>query len=359
MALIHLWRVAWGGGPPSAFQEAVDAVAWGLAELGHDVTISDQPSLGRCIAFGTNILPPGIDLPSSVLVFNLEQWPRWKSHLPRLYADSLIWNYDPVVQERFVAAGLRSVLVPFGWTPNLGSPLPPGDDSSDVLFLGGETPYRQAQVEALRKAGLKVTWPKKVFGPEREPLFQNAKVVLSLRSFPDSPFMPLRILPAWARGRVVASDRFEGAERHEFGDALVPLEGEALVADTVRLCRDPEMRAARLSAAQLWLASHPYLPGLRAAVERWLETPEVPPSPSDLIRFFYCQGNARKEVVNHQKWMAKRLRGNALRELLPLVKADRQTKVETRPDGKWLLRHFTLRPRSAILRPCTKIASPS
>lgn len=101
------------------------------------------------------------------------------------------------------AVGIRSELVPLGFSPKLersyssiGIP-PKGDRTEDnphnehefidVLFVGAETPTRLAAIRRIREAGVSVVHPNSAglepFGAELDVISRKSKIVLSLNAF--------------------------------------------------------------------------------------------------------------------------------------------------------------------------------
>lgn len=101
------------------------------------------------------------------------------------------------------AIGIRSELVPLGFSPQLGrsysssgirreggrnedSPQH-GHEFIDVLFVGAETPTRLAAIRRIRDAGVSVVHPNsagiEAFGADLDAISINSKIMLSLNAF--------------------------------------------------------------------------------------------------------------------------------------------------------------------------------
>lgn len=319
---IALWNVRLFGPFARVFEEVVPSFEWCFSSLGHRVVILNEPPMtpedfDYIFVIGANMLPEGTTLPPKTIVLNFEQFPDWRPHLPALYAGHEIWNYDPVVHQRFLSRGLSSVCVPFGWTPAL-SPFRsiPREPKYDLYFAGWMNDDRSRRVELLRKAGLMVRIGEGHWGTTRAEAIAQSRVVLSMRSFEDSPFMSVRIFPVWTMGMPVLSDGFAGRELHPgiesameivpsqqelakitaenlrnqhleavakfqereatqgeqaptFEPVLLklPSDNEIFVETALRLCRDPERCQALGAAGLRYAKAHPMLPGVRSAME--------------------------------------------------------------------------------------------
>lgn len=269
----HLWLVPHvDGSPAHAFDEAIASFRWCLRELGYEVTEGTDVAPGQLFVFGANLLPERAELPDDCIVMNFEQIVAWRPHVPKMLEGHLIWNYEPVVHERFRAAGLRSTLVRFGWTPTLPEAEPPSaeEEVDDVFFAGWANPYRKALLDQLRDHGLRVVHEESLYGVRRDAVMRRAKLVLSMQSWPRSPFMPLRMLPAWSLGKAVLSDAVEGADVFHpglVGEALPVGTGNGFIAEAVRLVGDRSRRLAIVQAARAWMKARPYLPEVKKALE--------------------------------------------------------------------------------------------
>ncbi len=261
------------------YREAIKAYQWALASLGHRVSTVSSPSTGADLrlAIGAYWMPPGSSLPPGTIVLNFEHHPALRPHLPELYAGHEIWNYDPVVHKRFVDAGFRSRSVPFCWTPALSSYRSlPRKDEYDVIFVGSVQPERERRLSLLRRAGLRVCESKFLWGEDLARFMACSRVVLSMRSLEDSPFMCCRIYPAWAMGLPVLTDDFAGRTEYHAGIeqalAVAPHDDEGFVDAVVQLCHDHPRRVALGAAGLSYAKAHPMLPGVRAALEEWMKS---------------------------------------------------------------------------------------
>lgn len=274
MLRVGLWRVPIGDEMDRVFDEVVNSYQWALSTLGHRVLVTplepDPSAFDLILVVGANMVPPTRRLPAGSIVLNFEQSPLWRAHLPSLYAGHRIWNYDAVAHQRFEAMGLDSRLVPFGWTPALQSYRSlPRTETNDIFFVGWLNEERARRLDRLRGAGLRVMAPGRMWGADRAQFIAHSKVVLSMRSFDQSPFMSVRIYPVWAMGKPVLSETFVGREHHpgiEQALALFDSDDDALVEAALSLCHDGPRRAALAAAGTAYAKAHPMLPAIEQAL---------------------------------------------------------------------------------------------
>lgn len=112
-----------------------------------------------------------------------------------IYARFKLWDYSEENVRRLVAMGIHAELVPLGFSSKLrpsysysdGVRQYGGHESIDVLFIGMETPTRQATIHRLRDAGITVVHPNSagtgLFGAEFDAISARSKIVLSLNAF--------------------------------------------------------------------------------------------------------------------------------------------------------------------------------
>lgn len=95
--------------------------------------------------------------------------------------------------------GIRSELVPLGFSSKLVTKIVEGAQTTeerehengleciDVLFVGTETPRRQATIRRMRDAGITVVYPNaaglQLFGADLDAVAKKSKIVLSLNAF--------------------------------------------------------------------------------------------------------------------------------------------------------------------------------
>lgn len=112
-----------------------------------------------------------------------------------IYASYTLWDYSDENVKRLLDMGIRAQLVPLGFSSKLrpssryaeGVHQKGEHEDIDVLFIGMETPTRQATIRRLRDAGIAVVYPNSVgidlFGAEFDAISAKSKIVLSLNAF--------------------------------------------------------------------------------------------------------------------------------------------------------------------------------
>lgn len=113
-----------------------------------------------------------------------------------IYASYTLWDYSEENVKRLLDMGIRAELVPLGFSSKLSRPSyryaeevrqKEKHEDIDVLFLGMETPTRQATIRRLRDAGITVVHPNSAgidfFGAEFDAISAKSKIVLSLNAF--------------------------------------------------------------------------------------------------------------------------------------------------------------------------------
>lgn len=126
--------------------------------------------------------------------------------------------------------------------------------TTDVLFVGLESPHRLAWMEHLRQAGLNVHWPR-IWGEGFVQELARARIVLNLHSA-DQVNTEQRLSEAMACGCFVVSEPITDPPRYVDGEHFVVITRDT-AADTIRhyLAR-PDEREAIARRAQAYVAQH-------------------------------------------------------------------------------------------------------
>lgn len=116
----------------------------------------------------------------------------------QIYARYKMWDYSEENVKNLADMGIRADLVPLGYSSKLESSSRYADGTNqmaeteniDVLFIGMETPTRQATIRRLREAGVAVVHPNSagidLYGAENDAIAAKSKIVLSLNAFGDT-----------------------------------------------------------------------------------------------------------------------------------------------------------------------------
>ncbi|MDP9127363.1 MAG: hypothetical protein M3N08_03755 [Pseudomonadota bacterium] len=176
------------------YNEVIETIAWGLKELGHEVTRSVNQPQADCvnIIFGAQVLPMAVldALPPNAIVYNFEQirnlGPEAIRPEVRLIASRCqIWDYSRSNLEAWTAlgAGARVQVVPIGYAPILTRIPASAPQDIDVLMYGGSDAKRLRAFEILADAGLTVMFVCGAYGAERDSLIARAKLVLNVNRY--------------------------------------------------------------------------------------------------------------------------------------------------------------------------------
>lgn len=146
----------------ACYQELVEAVYFGLRQLGYRVALATSAGgiAGNTIVIGGHLLAPAdIDaLPPATVVYNTEhvrsQW--FTPACTALVRRFPVWDYSEdnarLLRE---AIGRAARFVPRGYVPQF-SRVPKAEQDIDVLFYGSNAPRRDALLfsESARRAGV-------------------------------------------------------------------------------------------------------------------------------------------------------------------------------------------------------------
>ena len=270
----------WIVSPPGLDNKPVfDDVAFGLAralgDLGFSAAVERDPSRirGRPIVLGAPWLAlyPGLKLPPSAVIFNMEQIhpesPFLTPDFLRLLSRCEVWDYSRRNMAALAGLGARRLrYCGIGYSP-LWTRIPPAGEEVDVLFYGAVNPRRLDVLRALAAAGCKVAVADNLYGEKRDRLIARSRIVLNLHFFPARLFEIVRV------SYLLANKRFVVSERGADPDLETPFEGGVAFADypgLVNCClahlRDPEARARVAEQGFAQIRARPQTAFLRAAL---------------------------------------------------------------------------------------------
>lgn len=232
------------------FREHVEAVCWGLAELGADVEVLVRPRPDvRNIVIGPQLLlqaDPGVRrLPPGSIVWNAEPdvSPFFVRSLPFLgQPDVTVWDYSRRTTEVLRSLGIPARTVPFAWAPTMrtvhrGPPSPDEplelEPDVDVLFVGSLNARRFAFLQALYRVATRVqVVTAGTYGDARDRWLARARLAVNLHFWDESPNEDPRILHACANGVAVVS---EGIPDEPHKEPWARWSGSSSVEDLARL----------------------------------------------------------------------------------------------------------------------------
>jgi hypothetical protein len=134
--------------------------------------------------------------------------------IPELGKRFRVWDFCelnlPVWRQ--IAPNCNPVLVPIGFAPILRRVPKRGREEVDVLFYGLPSPERLRIFNELCELGLRCVFACGVYGPTRDELISNAKVVLNINKNRVIPiFEVVRVSYLLANAKAVVSDLYPGS----------------------------------------------------------------------------------------------------------------------------------------------------
>jgi hypothetical protein len=180
-----------------------EALEEAFVELGGSAPLTRSPSSWgdrTPIILGANLLPifGGPELPAKSIIFNLEQVFARNVWINESYLDLLrtysILDYDRRNLESLKELGVHHArLLEIGYSPCLTRIRHSKTPEFDVFFYGSLTPRRQAVLDALSHAGLKVAYGINMYGRERDEVIARSKMVLNMHAEEDNVFEVVRV----------------------------------------------------------------------------------------------------------------------------------------------------------------------
>lgn len=202
------------------YQELIETIAWGLAQLGADVTTSQNllQTDRMNIIFGAQVLPLEqlLKLPADTIVYNLEQMSgldlSCNPVASAIAGHFQIWDYNEGNQSSWNRLNpIHPVVhVPVGWAPILNRiPKPPVQDI-DILLYGKPGPFRLQVFNDLCQRGLKCLFVCGLYGQARDELIARSKLVLNINLYDHSRiFEVIRVSYLLANAKAVVADLHE------------------------------------------------------------------------------------------------------------------------------------------------------
>lgn len=201
-----------------AFAEVALTLQFGLKQLGQDVEITTTPIPGvRHIVLGSNLYftqaTLAYNLPPESILYNLEQIdyssPWFNAALLSHFQAMTVWDYSQHNIEALQQFGIQAVgHLPIGYAPTLSviTPLPTAEQDIDVLFYGSLSDRRTTILNELRAQGVRVEALFGVYGPERDAMIQQAKIVINIHHYNTQVFEVVRVSYLLANQRFVISE---------------------------------------------------------------------------------------------------------------------------------------------------------
>jgi hypothetical protein len=262
----------------NGYKEVIDAVAWGLGQLGHRVTYAlngYEPGATNVI-FGAQVIPVDVlkRLPLDSIVYNFEQMRHSPSEVRRetqfIAGRFRVWDYSPANIESWRAMGsTQAQVVRIGYAPVLTRIAKPAIQDIDVLMYGLTGEGRLQALHQLSNRGLKTVFVSGLYGQERDDLIARSKLVVNVHLYDTHRIFELvRASYLFAnRKAVVAVVAPDSVIDDEFRSAARFTTGDRLIEDCVNLLERVEDRARLETEGFNAFARHDIRPILSAALD--------------------------------------------------------------------------------------------
>jgi hypothetical protein len=236
------------------YEEVIETVRWGLAELGHDVTIEINTvrSDRRNILFGFQMLtePTLRAMPADTIVCNFEQMARVPQEklLPMVRTAAMrlqIWDYSQanIAAWRALNPAHEPLHVPIGFAPTLLR-IPRRAQDIDVLFYGAPGEARLRIFGEIASRGITSMFACGLYGAARDELIARSKLVLNLNRLDTTRiFEAVRVSYLLANAKAVVSDFHpESIIEPDFREAVAFASPDQIPSLCVRLVEDDSLR---------------------------------------------------------------------------------------------------------------------
>jgi hypothetical protein len=239
----------------ATFAELARGLQAGLAQLGYDAPIVDNPERcsGKTIVLGANLLSrlENTSLPDDIVIYNTEQIQTDSDWMTSDYKSILssypVWDYSKRNLDSLQSLlGKTDVtLCPIGYQPELTSIRPIEEQDIDVFFYGSINDRRAAILDELEAQGLTVVFKFGVYGAQRDAYIARAKIIINIHYYEAKVFEIVRVSYLLANSKFVISEASLDAETesHLHG-GLVICPYEELVQKCLMYVGDNEGRRA-------------------------------------------------------------------------------------------------------------------
>lgn len=238
------------------YRELIETIAWGLAHLGMNVSISENAfQMDRAnIVFGAQVLPVEdlLKLPTNTIIYNLEQMGGLDlsgNPVARTIAEHFqIWDYSKnnVASWQKLSPFHPVIHVPVGWAPVLNRIPKPALQDIDVLIYGKPGSLRLRVFNDLCLRGLKCLFVCGLYGQARDELIARAKLILNINLYDHSRiFEMVRVSYLLANAKAVVADiQRDAMVEPELTDAVAFATPEKIVETCIDLLHNDALREA-------------------------------------------------------------------------------------------------------------------
>lgn len=262
------------------YREVIESIRWGFADIGCDVTLSENGFAGGRIniVLGAQMLGDAElhRLPPETIIYNFEQigGVRLDALKPeiRTVADRFrIWDYSQanLTTWREIGTSSEVVSVPVGWAPVLNRIPRTEPQDIDVLFYGLPAPLRLEVFNELCRRGLKCVFVSGLYGKPRDELIARSKLVLNINQYQSRIFEIVRVSYLLANAKAVVADRQDGTYVEPLlENAVAFCTPSQMLAECERLLDDEPARRGLEARGRAAIEQRPISPILAAALER-------------------------------------------------------------------------------------------
>ncbi len=259
------------------FEDFARGLANALRALGHEVIPPTDPTPGRLIVFGANLLiDPEEKLPKDAIIFNAEQVaaardPAWFVPNFERYREFCIWDYSLVNITALKSLGIKHVVYcSIGYIPSMEWNQPTVDEDIDVLHYGSMNARRREILDALHDAGVRVQHLFGIYGDTRDAWIARSKIVLNLHFYDRPIFEIFRVSHLLANRRcVVSEDGGQDPELEAFaGRATKLVPRDQIVSTCLELLRDDVARREQALRGHVSFKELDLVASVRDAVAR-------------------------------------------------------------------------------------------
>jgi hypothetical protein len=260
------------------YREVVETLAWGLGDLGHEVSVGENSFRDACvnIVFGAQLLAPAdlLRLPPVTIIYNFEQIgdtpvERLNPSIRVVAERFRVWDYSQSNLEGWASAGAqqRAIHVPVGWAPILSRIEKRRDQDIDVLFYGSPSESRLSILTELSNRGATCLFVCGMYGAARDELIARAKVVLNVNKHQAKIFEIVRVSYLMANAKAVVADLPSGLfVEPGIANAVALCRIEQVPAECERLLDDAVAREHLENRAREAIEARHITPILRAAL---------------------------------------------------------------------------------------------
>lgn len=242
------------------FQEVIDLVAAGLADLGYSsvAMVNEFAPPASHIVFCPHLLrAEDVErVPRTTILYNFEPLnpPVFDSvgtFLTHYAPRCVVWDYSLDNVQFLQARGCRVQHVPLGYAPVMTRIAPAPQQDIDILFYGDISARRAPVLDGLRQTGLNVLIVSDVYGAERDALIARAKVVLNVHNHDGIKALETpRIFYLLANRKAVVTEmKGDVPIDEDLKSAMVCAPYGKLIDACVKLARDGQRRALLEDAA--------------------------------------------------------------------------------------------------------------